>query len=658
MILLSGLSAVLYGRKAEETLPPVLFSMMLLTYLSGILGIISHIPEILFLAVLAGALLLSALILRQYSRERGLSLFSGEGLKTLCREFISALFTPGMAVLVILSVSAVFLCRHMLVLNWDDLNYWATFSRDMYAIQGVPAGTISSSAFRDYHPIVQYLYYVGFRIIGRFSEHLMFSVNQLLILIGLTPFFHKKEGEKLYSFGIRAAFGAVFPFLCMRQMLYCLGVDCIMTSLFGYGLYMVFERMNGREGLHGNAGAGNADRSGDFSDISFYYGRIAAVSSVLVLTKNTGVFPAAVIILLFLISELPFPLSGKRKTVSAFAAVITSVLPFLFLLSWRLFCIRRGNTSYLGDRLSGNLKGTRVTGIPSYALKVCLKFWKQFFVFHLNGGPLGMSAGGILVLFLLIVFGSLYLKKRSLKSRESGRDRTVPEGRRASGKKALALGILLAGFAAYLSMLLYTYLFIFDEWEALDLSSYDRYITVYAGALLYLALYVLTREAFSGLSGRKQYLIPAAVLCLSIISISFGTLYENWNSSVFYEKNRESIALKEVCEREYASWDGKNAALGERILIADGKTDNGRRQFSRYAAVPAVVSFYSFSEGGEEAAEEFFRRCEKDRITWIYFPRNVSLTEEPAFQELSLREGGTPVQGKLYRPEELQIRAD
>ncbi len=561
-MILAGLSALCYERKADETLPVVVFLLMLITYSAGILGIIRHIPEILILALISGNIFFFILIIRK----------EHISFPEFFKKLVQVYLCEGFFLFLILSAVIVFLYRNMSVLNWDDLNYWALFPRNMYEINGVPTGRMSSSIFRDYHPLIQYLYYVIFRFTGHFSEPLMFAANNTLMLLGLSPFFRRLPGRSGLNYALSVCFGILFPYLCMRQMLYCLGVDDIMTCLFGYGIVSI------------------CDEKKDL----FYFARLSSVSAVLVLTKQTGIFPAAIILLLIYVNTV------KKIGFPFLKTLLTSLPSILAAVSWKLFCMIKGNTSYLGDRLSGNISGQRSTVFPPYAVKTVNKFIRQFFFFHLNDGILGITPFLILILFLAASY--LYHKK-------------------CRQEKAVRVSFLMitAGFVIYLIMLVYVYLFIFDEWEALSLSSYDRYITVYAGALLYIALMLVLK--MTDLSTRTSKVLAALLLSAGIISINYPFIITCWDQTSFKTANADSLSDKRAAEEEFAGWPGKNLPFGEKVLIIDNEPIASKRLFSAYAAVPAVTDPLSLSEAGKEgdSAKYILERCRDDEAAYVYF---------------------------------------
>ncbi len=134
--MLSLTSAVFFDRDMEDTIPVCTYIFMLLLYVAGICGIIAHAVEFLFLYLFAGTVFFIILSIKKYKK----SVIPVAGKK---------LRTPGIWIFLGLCIPAVLLSYHLRVTNWDDLHYWAIFSKDMFVINGVPAGGMNSSLYRD-----------------------------------------------------------------------------------------------------------------------------------------------------------------------------------------------------------------------------------------------------------------------------------------------------------------------------------------------------------------------------------------------------------------------------------------------------------------------------------------------------------------------------
>ena len=551
--MLSLTGAVCFDRDMEDTIPAFLYLFMILLYLAGILGIIAHAVEFLLMYLIAGTGFFLILSLKKY---RG----------SFASMMAKKIRTPGVWVFLFFCVTAVMLSRHLRVTNWDDLHYWAIFSKDMYVINGVPAGSMNSSLYRDYFPIVQYLYFPAFRICGGFREYLMFAVNYILLLVTLLPFFKKNEEEGVASYICKAVLGAAMPAVCSFQMFHCLGVDIIMTFLFGQALIYIFDK---RRDL-------------------FYYLRFLLVTVVLTMTKTTGLIFAAIAIAVFFVENF------RPKIKAVLPGILIGICNLAFYFSWKYFCAVRGNTSYLSNNLDSNISDTTGIVFPEYTASTIKEFFRALALKHLNDSPAGLSALGM-ALFGLAVFIILM--------------------RNCSEKKRRLLDgiVLAAGMAGYLAVMIYIYLFVFEKWEADSLSSFDRYIITFFGAVLCAAVYF----AFTVI--KKKDALKIAVTILLLLTINFPYAKKTMIPSVYEREYSQAYGLVDELSREFEGVFIPEMNFGDSILFVDCTDDMQRTKTIPYCAVPYVSRVMSFDDRDHINASDVLDEAAGSDIRYVVF---------------------------------------
>ncbi|MBO4336901.1 MAG: hypothetical protein J5842_02355, partial [Lachnospiraceae bacterium] len=226
----------------------------------------------------------------------------------------------------------------------------------------------------------------------------------------------------------------------------------------------------------------------------------------------------------------------------------------------------------LSDNLDKNLTSGH-TGFPYYAASTVRDFIGKLFTYGLNDGQAGLS--GVIILVLFIFSFIIYLWHREDKKKDT----------------ASAVVIIL-GMVGYLLVMIYVYLFVFEEWEALSLSSYDRYISTYFGAMLYLALYQLFRMDFS-----PGWIAPVVVLMLAA-TINYGYIAKTLVPSGYEREFGEVIAEIDSIEDEFIRSAGGMPGYGESIVIVDDSADQLRAKVLPYAAVPGVTRIVGPSDDG------------------------------------------------------------
>ena len=550
--MVSILSAVYFDRKTEETVPVVTYIFMLLFYLAGIAGVIAHALELLFLYLAFGCGLFIVLGIRKKK-------------KAFFSEIPEKIKSPGLPVFIILLVISILISLHLRITNWDDLHYWAIFPKDMFVINGVPTGGMSSTLYQDYFPVVQYLYFLVFKFIGRFSEPAMFAVNYFLILTCLLPFFTVRKNRGEYA--VSVILGLILPSVCSYQLYYCLGVDIIMTFLFGSALICIFDEKK---------------------DL-FYYIRFVSVTSVLTMTKTTGLIFAAIAIAVFAVENL----KPEIKPISVIT--MTGAVNLLFYASWKVFCRVKGNTTYLSNVLNSNIEGKRGLALPDYAPETIRLFVKAFFTERLNGSFIGLSAAFMLLISLLIVLTCMKDQKEKI-------------------RKTLELAVMLCGMAGYLAVMLYIYLFVFDRWEALSLSSYERYIATFFGGILCASLYFLTLK-----EGKVfRYVRIAAVLVL-LLTINYKAMYNAWTPWGFQQEYGKMVELIDGIDEELKGVLVGDLHYGDEIVFVDGKDVMARSKSIPYCAVPYVSRIMSLIDRESYTAEELLEMAEGRRAKYMVF---------------------------------------
>ncbi|MBO4374465.1 MAG: hypothetical protein J5829_05115 [Lachnospiraceae bacterium] len=551
--MLSLTSAVYFDRDIEDTVPVCVYLFMLLLYLAGICGIIAHAVEFLLLYILTGTVFFVILSLRK-QKSRTFSLMRIK------------LKSPGVWVFAVLCIIAVMLSLHLRVTNWDDLHYWAIFPKDMYMINGVPTGGMNSSLYRDYFPIVQYLYFPVFKILGGYRESDMFAVNYCLLLVSMLPFFRKQNEEGTTEYACRVLLGAAMPAICSFQMFHCLGVDIIMTFVFGQALIFVYD---GRKDL-------------------FYYLRFLLVTLVLTMLKTTGLIFAAIAIAVFFVETF------RPKIRAVFPAVFIGVCNLAFWSSWKIFCRIRGNTSYLSNNLDSNISDKKGIVFPDYTASTIKEFFRALAVKHLNDSPVGLTALGM-ALFGLAVF-IICIRVCSDK-----------------GRRLLEGLVLAAGMAGYLAVMIYIYLFVFEKWEADSLSSFDRYIITFFGAVLYAAVYF----AFIVIKKKRALKVLATVLLL--LTVNFSYAKKTMIPSVYEKEYLSAYGMVDELEAEFEKVFTPEMNFGDNILFVDCTDDMQRTKTIPYCAVPYVSRVMSFDDRDHIDAGDILDEAEGSGIRYVVF---------------------------------------
>lgn len=581
--MLSLTGAVFFDRDMEETIPVAVYIYMLLLYVAGICGIIAHTVEFLILYILSGSVFFAILSVIKYKK----SVLSAAGKK---------LRTPGVWIFLILCIISVLFSYHMRVTNWDDLHYWAIFSKDMFVINGVPAGAMNSSLYRDYFPIVQYLYFCVFKMFANYRESYMFATNYVLLLISMLPFFRRYEKQSMTQYICMVVTGAAMPAICSYQMFHCLGVDIIMTFLFGQALIYIYDKKR---------------------DV-FYHIRFLAVTLVLTMSKTTGLIFAAIAIAVFAVENF------RPKIKAVLPALSIAACNLVFYFSWKMFCSLRGNTSYLSDNLNSNISKGNGWGFPDYTASTIKEFFGALAVKHLNDSPVGLSALGMAVIGAVVFI--ICIKNCS------DRVRRLVEGL-----------VLVCGMAGYLAVMIYIYLFVFEKWEADSLSSFDRYIITFFGAILYAALYF----GFTVIKKKEALKVTVTILLLATVNFSFAI--KTMVPSEFERAFAQAYGMVDEFDREFEDTIIPQIVPGDHILFVDCTDDMQRTKTIPYCAVPGVSKVMSFVDRDHIDADDILEEANGTDARYVVFLEKNEGDDKIINEEELFEDGGPVTKVTLYK---------
>ncbi len=598
LILLTALmSAYILKKQIEEVLPPFVMALLL-----GIYALIivkkAHHAFLLSCVVFAGIAVLFLICLYRRSislKGAGQSMFCLLK-KKLTLSGIGETFIAhrGFVIFLLACVWVYWAYSTHFVLVWDDFHYNATFPKDCFYYGAVPTGTNLATHYKSYLPLLQAFFYWGFQGSRAFSEPAMFGYKMVLIYILLLPLFAKLNGRNNKVWIPASVIAVMMPFLFLFEVQESLSMDTVMAALMAYAIIQILKE---NKTIH-------------------IYIYIALALTCLTLMKTIAISFTAICLGLWFI--LIIARKGKMEWIGLIAAGVASLLG---RMSWTVYCNRNGNTTYLTDILSDNMSG----GIqfPDYAGSTFAAMCKSLVTMAVNLGPRGFSAFGM-VIFAGLLIGYLVWKK------QFHRDDVI------------TTVILALGFIAYFALLVYTYLFVFEPWEADTLSSYDRYIGTYLFMVCYVLMMkwipdssvvaatesqsvkegVLREQATSNQITKGQIIL----VCLAA-AVLFATLPMKRLSSVLVPSKypvyhqAEYDVRKEVEEEMRSFLMGKYAEGSMMIVNNDENTMYSRSM--DYEVIPSVsMPFNTTNYSESEAEEELLNLANEYKFDYIYFTKH------------------------------------
>ncbi len=560
IIATATVAAVLFDKRIHETLPVSTFIVTLGVYALALILPIN--AAVWICAVLVTVAVITAVVLCLINNVSG-------RIGSCMKDDVSPL-----AILMISCLTFCILMSHHHAFFYDDLSYWALYTKNIFEIGKLPHLYENCSVYyKDYTPIIQIVQYLAMFGQKTFDESGMFQTNVCLIYIFtlplLNPLCNRKSGRLI---GILATvFYVIFPHILTSQFYYRLGVDLLLALVFGYALYCIWMPDNMEYGSDGS----DAPNSLGLTNI-FRITAIILSLAFLALIKTSGIVLCIFAIIFFVIRELSAASDPKKSIWFKTGAITIFTLGSYY--SWKLFLRFSWNRGYLSDRVSD--AGGGALHFPEYTLQVVKNYIIHFFTYPLTRNRIGVTA------FVLVVFICLVYRFAS----KQGYDQR-------SQKQLLicSLAGLLLFCLAHLSM----YLFVFDDWEAYGLLEFDRYITQYLGGIFFVYVCLLlnvpdtrgqSREGAGKNSLPGEVILTCISLAVFIILLPYADIRQYLipsNYDAMYKDSYQDTVLSVEAE-----W--MRAGLAEMNLPHDGSAKltvvadewDESTQFLEYTAVP------------------------------------------------------------------------
>ena len=486
--------SLLFKRKIDETIAPVIFFIIVLLYCSGLL--LGNLLTGIILVVLLFVITLFFLIYNIFKAK------SDPKLKNSLSEGIKQyILTPGLAIWGILFVSVYFICDARIFYSFDEFSHWGLVVKNMFFFNRFGNYNEATTLFKGYPPgTALWQYFVSKLLCKSFSENHVYQANDWLI-ISMQVFFLKGFSNKMKK---EAAFSIVLMMLIPSFFgiyLTTLYVDAILGIMFAFILI-----------------AGFLEEKYD----AFFYITITLATTVLCLTKAVGIF-LALCSLLIIASHRYFQLKhsdSQSKGSQVLLLAVSGVTGMcLGKLSWIVY-LKKTNTSdawNTNELTFSNLISFIKGDGEAYQYETLKNFLRA-----LLQQPIGVKMIitvsyigwlAIAVVFLGIIKGHI---------KDEGKKKTL-----------VFYGIGCVIFSLfYASGLLVLYLFTYSPFEATNLASFSRYVnTIVIGMFLFLSAAVLTSCFNQGIRIKSRYIL----LCCALFAVFLIYRYPKVKNQ---EKNR------------------------------------------------------------------------------------------------------------------------
>lgn len=461
----SAYASAVAGKRFEEVLPLTVFSLILVHFLSGVMGFLRLGT---YIAISVSTLLYLAALITCVQ-------------KRTFRLFLKRFLTPGFAVFSVIFVIITVFNYGRLVYIWDEFSHWADVVKSMYIIDDLSTNPSANAAFASYPPAMSLFQYfaqnLNRTITGNrvFEEWRLHSAYQLAAYSLLLPFLRNTRWGTCSAIFIKGAVVFVLPavFYSFYSGIY---IDAFLGLLAGF--CFAYAVLNNSKPLDNTV--------------------LTLGIAVLVLTKDVGMLFAVLAGIVFLLSTNYRCITGtgisKASTFKLFIGIVcVSTAIILPKILWDFMV----ESNHVNRAFSSQVDLSTFLSIivgqdkSSYRWETYVSYLKAFVEsrFAISNWGLQMSTAMVLTALLSAIW---------LSSARIGKNNPDRYTHLTIGKIAGMVVVLV-----YLAGMLMTYMFKFSTYEAPRLASYERYMGILFTMLL-VYLFAIINETQEGTKGIRH----------------------------------------------------------------------------------------------------------------------------------------------------------
>ncbi|MBQ2770306.1 MAG: hypothetical protein IJF41_03620 [Clostridia bacterium] len=463
-------------RSFAECLPLSVLGSVLLLYVFGLLGILSF--GVYALCLLGFAALCFEIHCRLVQKKT-----TGK----LCWDF-----TPDKALALLLIPAIAYCTRGRMITIWDEFSHWGTVVKNMYLLDQLGSAAASTAIYKSYPPAIGLLQYYFMKFSPAFSEGILFAAKDFFTLSLLLPFFRevrwKEPGRLALTFFLVLALPLVEYYYFYRSI----HVDGIMGICIAYCLISYF---------------------GSLRRDSFAWVSVALGIFMLWGIKSSGLGMCILVLLIIygdalLVRKEGLPLTNQKHRLYP---LDTWLLPLVLLVfgkvSWEINLKLSGAVDYwnMSTALSPSNMLAMVKDPLPYQMETLERFFAALFALREDTYALKFSPLSWIILPMVpMAVSCLLLSDRQKKRRVS---RTAC--------------FLLAGYGLWLLVLLISFLFVFADFEALNLDGFERYTSTYQLGMLIFCIWTLLETL--GEAHRSKLTPGLSLVALALLMLFNGS---------------------------------------------------------------------------------------------------------------------------------------
>lgn len=558
-VILSGsiFYSIKFKNKIDNNFITWIMSIIFILYILGLFGILK-IGSYLILFISLGMFIYDVYYL--YKNRKDSNLWE-------------LIFTKGLFVFFIMLLVFNIIHYGRVLYNFDEFSHWGDVVKAMYTIDAFSTSPSSMSAFQSYPPAMALFQYLWVKLAGSFNESLLFICFNVVGVCLFLPFISTIKSKKEYFLGTILLL--ICPMMLFDNFYHALYIDAMVGLFFGFIILKIIKE----------------------KDYSFEFCiNISLALFILVLLKDVGFFFALISIIVLIIDLF------KKKKIKI--KDINKYKKFLFMLlicfisvlfakeSWNL-CIKLSDANVsFGDKIDFLVLVKILTGqIIDYRREVISNFISALYSKTIVTGIINLDF--IRLSILLFILFRFFLTKKDIDNK--------------------TLSVLYSGLVIYTIGLCILYLFRFIPYEAVNLASFSRYLSIYLVGMLFIICVLVV-------SDYKKVLI---LLLVFMMFIPYSGIVNIFSSLTDAKTNRNNY-LNAV------NYIDKHVTKDEKVYVLVQNSGGFEYWNLRFLLRPRAINHYYFtwSIGTKYNDEdiwtldtnssEWFKTLQEEKFDYVY----------------------------------------
>ena len=439
--------SILFKKRIEETIIFYILSTIIFVYVFGLLG---HLKlGVYAFIVISIILLVASIILFIRSKEK----------KTI----IKNIFTPGLLIFLIMNAVILYFEKGRMFSGWDEFSHWGSSIKSMFYTNDFSTSPESNLMFQSYPPAMTIFQYIFMVVKGEFIEYYAFFSYCIFCTALVLPFTSNLEWKNKTKILLYLLLTLLVPTFIFTNYYESIYIDAALGLTFGFVVSYIITR------------------KGQYKKYDILL--ICMSLIVLILQKDTGLFLALIAVLIYIIDIFAFKNKVRinRKNVKQIGKnILLILLPILAILFAKLSWTYSINVNNADVMFSGSYDIKEIVQIllgnnNSYRMTVLENFVSRCFSENIFESIISLNCFQLGVAFC-IVFA------------------IVSKITKSDKRENIFFTIVMIGLVVFLFGLMITYMYKFDDAEALSLASYSRYVKIYFAGIVFIFSTVLMQK--------------------------------------------------------------------------------------------------------------------------------------------------------------------